>query len=913
MFKLRQTRFSTKLMSPKSIVLIGVFVLLIAFIGYQAWHEYQIYRINKMAESFPTAAGTAAEVQREQAKNQTMALAKLMADYRRADKSNKTKHLNQVVALAEERQALLAELAQTDPAAAVRAVLPASVRKGMPDEVLAMLTEKQELKGELEVLYEDYEDHSLSRLRHVLKTANSRVELHLPKNAKTNALQTGTKVQARGWLFKHGGETIDSLAVNDEQNSLTVLAQDSTTTTATASTTTAALTNTLGEQRTLVMLVNFQDNTQKPWTVEETREMIFGTVNDFYKENSNDQTWLSGDVHGYNALPLDSTTCDYIGIDNYARQAAENDGIDVNSYNRRVYIFPKISGCLWSGMGILGGTAGTQTIAWINGSFTLNTIGHELGHNFGLHHAQKLDCGSETVGDNCVSTTYGDTMDIMGEAGVEGHFGAFNKEQLGWLSPLSGEIVTADSDGSYIIEPYESIPGGAAKGLKVRRGTDAVTGQPLWYYLEYRQAQGFDSFLDGKSGITDGVVFRLATESDIQSSQLLDMTPSSAWFDMDDAALLAGNSYSDSDAGVTITTEWADSSGASVNVSYSGLSCIRANPVLSLSPNESAWVVAGTAVMYSATVTSNDSAECSASNYDITAAVPSGWVSSNQSLNLAPGVSGTVILNVASADTAADGFYDLTIRAENSSDSNYSSSGMVSYVVDTPAPACVVANPLLSLINSQGGEVTAGNTVTYTATLTNQNSGSCAVADFNIAASVPAGWSADSSTVTLTPGDTASVNLNVTSASIAADGEYPIGINAFNTADIRYSSNIMASYTVLAPAPICVAAAPLLTLSASAGNVIAGSTVNYSATVTNQDSSDCATTDFAVSADVPAGWSASNPSVNLAPSASTTITLSVTSNSTATDDLYNIIIHAENAANSSYSNSAMVSYAMLPL
>ncbi len=118
---------------------------------------------------------------------------------------------------------------------------------------------------------------------------------------------------------------------------------------------------------------------------------------------------------------------------------------------------------------------------------------------------------------------------------------------------------------------------------------------------------------------------------------------------------------------------------------------------------------------------------------------------------------------------------------------------------------------------------------------------------------------------------------------------------------------------MVAPAPVCVAATPLLSLSASAGDVIAGSMVNYSATVTNQDSSDCAATDFAVSADVPAGWSASNPSVNLAPSASTTITLSVTSNSTATDDLYNIIIHAENAANSSYSNSAMVSYAMLPL
>lgn len=868
--------------------------------------------ISTLLTVFPVSAqpkgnpfeGTTQE-HRTLAQNKTMALAKLMANYRHADKSNNKQLLNELIEQAKARQALLTELVKTDPGAAIRATLPKHVRAGMPAEVQALLEQKQELNGELEVVYEDYEDPSLNRLHHFLVNSNGRVELHLPENSKGNSLQSGAKVRANGWLFKQGEEASDSLAVTDEQNGLIILAQDNTTTT-TASTTSVQLANTIGEQRILVMLVNFQDNTQQPWTVEETREMIFGTVSDFYRENSNGQTWFSGDVHSYNTLPIDSTTCDSSGIDRYARQAAEDDGVDLSNYNRLIFMFPN-SSCGWTGKGTLGGT---QSKAWINGSFTLNTIGHELGHNFGLHHAQLLECGLDIIGDNCISVTYGDTLDIMGAAGVEGHFSAFNKELLGWLSPDSGEIVTADADGSYMLEPYETPSAGVAKGLKVRRGTDAATGQALWYYLEYRQPLGFDSFLEGKSGITNGVIFHLVTDSNIQSSQLLDLTPASSWADMNDAALAAGSSYSDPNAGITITTEWADASGASVNVSFSGQSCVKANPVILLSPNESAWVTSGTTVTYSATVTNNDSSDCASSEFSVAASVPAGWVASNNSLNLAPGASGSVTIYVTSASSAIDGFYDIVISAQNSSDSSYNNSGVVSYVVDTPAPVCVVANPQLSLINALSGEVNAGSTVVYTATLTNQNSDSCAVADFDIAANVPAGWTASPRNVSLASGNSATVSLNVTSATNANDGVYNFPINAQNSADANYSDSALASYSLTTLPPVCVAASPIISLSSPSRTVIAGSTVNYSATVTNRDSDGCAVANFAVNADIPAGWSASNASFNLPPGASTTVNLAMTSASNATDGVYNIVINAENLANSNLSNTGMVSYAI---
>jgi len=743
---------------------------------------------------------TSRRADRKQAEHQTRALAGLMARYRRADAAGKAALQDELVERARDRQALLGELVQTDPGGALRAVLPEKVRFGMPDAVREFLTQKATLQGELTVAYEDYPD-GRHRLRHILETETGRFELQWVRHA--GHLQSGTPVRARGRLFAHGGETMGTLVLDDAPDSLALLADDADAATTTATAEVAVLPNTLGEQRILVLLVNFQDNPVQPWTLEQARETVFGTVNDFYQENSNGQTWLSGDVHGYYTLPI-TATCDAWEIHVNAQQAAEAQGIDVGAYNRMVYIFPGISSCGWTGMGTLGGTV---SLAWINGSLTLRTVGHELGHNFGLHHAEQLECGTEIMGDNCISITYGDNLDIMGESGVTGHFNTFNKELLGWLTPASGEVVTAEGDGSYLLEPYETAPAGAAKGLKVLRGIDAATGQKLWYYLEYRQALGFDGFLDDKPGITGGVVLRLATASDIESSQLLDMTPASTRYDLDDAALLAGRSYSDPDAGVTITTAWADAAGAGVGISFSGPSCIPANPSLSLSPAESAWMPAGSTVTYAATLTNQDSSGCPSSDFSVALTLPPGWGADSPGLNLAPGASGTVNISVTSADSAVDGFYDIPVSAINNGDMNYQSSATVTYVVDTPAPVCVPANPLLAVSAVDGEPVAAGTPVTYAATLTNQGTSGCEPAVFEVTANVPTGWTASSASVSLAPGESTTVDVSVRSALDAADGIHEMSIHAENSADAGYYATAAVTYRVAAPpnsAPLAV-------------------------------------------------------------------------------------------------------------
>ncbi|HAV1366159.1 TPA: peptidase M11 [Vibrio parahaemolyticus] len=737
----------------------------------------------------PTAKG-----KRQQAQDNTSALKQAMADYRGASAKNKHHYLEQMISLAHGRQALLSELFQSDPSAVAQVTLTAKARKGMPEKVQALLEQEQTLEGELEVFYEDYEDHSKSRLRHVLNTSEGFIEVHGSSQSPINAIQSGVKVRARGWKFKDVADKWDALVVADEADGLSVLAQDSTgTVTASTTTSSAALSNTFGEQRTLVLLVNFQDNPQRPWTIDEVKDMVFGKVNDFYKENSFGQTWLSGDVHGYYTLPINSS-CDYKGFESYITAAAEADGIDTSSYSRKVYIYPKVENCGWSGMGTVGGN---PSRAWINGAFRLNTIGHELGHNFGLHHAQALECGTNTVGGTCYNYSYGDTLDIMGTS--NGHFNAFNKEQLGWIKPSEQEVVTVTNSGTYSLEPYETAPAGAAKGLRIKRGTDAASGQPLWYYIEYRQPIGFDSFLEGQTTITDGVVFHAVTGDDLSSVQLLDMTPNSVNSDLIDAALIAGNTYEDTEAGITITTEWADSSGASVHVSFAEPMCVPSMPSVAVVSNQVSGAEPGSTVGYSVTVTNNDGDGCATSNFAIEANAPSGWVTTPSQLNLAPGTSDTVTVDVTSDQAAIDGTYGITFNVTNVTDTDYDVSATANYVVETAVEACQLSTPFLIMSTNQNWDFEPGSTVSYTATVTNQDSAICDATTFTLAANIPNGWSANSGAMTLIPGETQSITMTVTSSTEATDGTYNIVINAKHSADASLNASQVVSVSIVAP------------------------------------------------------------------------------------------------------------------
>ncbi len=510
-----------------------------------------------------------------QAEALTSVLVNMATQYRTAGSAERGRLKTSMLNTAATRLDLLGSLMEDNAGEVLAAALPASARSALPSFLAPYLEQDAQIDGTLEILHEDSDDGS--RYHYFLHSTGARYSLHF-SGSPPDHLLTGATIRVKGVQVQN------MLALGDTTTSVQQLAA-------------APAPTTLGEQRTAVILVNFSDAPTQPYTPDSARSAIFGTTSSFFLENSYQQTWLAGDVYGWFTIPVSSTTCDYSSIASYAQSAATAAGVNLSSYAHQVYAFPQ-NACGWWGLSSVGGT---PSQSWINGTFELGVLAHELGHGEGLWHSHSLDCGTTAViGSNCLTNEYGDIVDMMGASHLA-HYNAFQKERLGWLNyGVSPPITTILADGTYTIDTYETA-GSGPKALKILKSTDPTTGQRTWYYVESRQASGFDSFLSDPykapppQNVTSGVLVHFGTEGNGNTDFLLDMTPATPvyywWYD---PALVAGQTFTDPNTGLTITTSWVSSTGAGVTVQF-GKTVSANSPTVSVSTNQSSYTRGQTA------------------------------------------------------------------------------------------------------------------------------------------------------------------------------------------------------------------------------------------------------------------------------------------------------------------------------
>lgn len=467
------------------------------------------------------------------------------------------------------------------------------------------------IDGELELTYQD--DEVSGRLLGFLHSQNRRIPLQFP-NGKAPNLPTGSQVRVSGDLA------------------------DGTVTSADISALAVPSTQTFGTRQVLVILFNFTGNATQPFSAS-TVSSVNDQVKSFYRENSYGQADMNFTVAGYYTISASTSTCDYYTWATQAETAATNAGFNINAYDRRVFAFPRVSACSWTGMGNVSGPR-----SWVNGSYIVRTVAHEQGHNFGDHHSQSLQCSG-----SCTTVEYGDDRDILGASGVVGHMNAFQKERLGWLNyGSSPTIQTVATGGDYWIGSYEANVADT-KALRIWNAANST-----YYYVESRARVGFDA------NVTAGVTVHVGSPSSGYGQQV-DLAPSTTTID---STLDIGQTFSDQALGVYITTLSTGTDGALVHIDFGQVSCTSGAPGVTLSPASQVGA-SGSVLRYGVTLRNNDGQTCAASPFALSASVPAGWTASFSAIgSVAPGASAQSTLSVT-VPTGASGTNAFNVTAQD--------------------------------------------------------------------------------------------------------------------------------------------------------------------------------------------------------------------------------------------------------
>jgi len=312
---------------------------------------------------------------------------------------------------------------------------------------------------------------------------------------------------------------------------------------------------TVGGKTVLFMRVEFPDMLGEPterWggeplTITRAQSLIEEDVRRFFMYNSYGRTSLRATVTPLLTMPQPSSyytaanTPDQLGrILDDARAAALAGGFDTANYDLDIVAFSSLP---------LGFTAASRVGAkgvCLNGAFDLSTTAHELGHSFGLRHANLWRTTDNSVIGPGESVEYGDPFDMMGGSsddsnGFAGHFNGWFKHRLNWLGDAS--VKTVVNSGTYRLLAINNPRSVGTRALKI------PSAHGTYYWVEFRE---FSPNPIGLSGAQIRWGYDVGVQTDgSRESNLLVMNPGGA-FGAQNAPLAIGQTFNDPASGISI-------------------------------------------------------------------------------------------------------------------------------------------------------------------------------------------------------------------------------------------------------------------------------------------------------------------------------------------------------------------------
>ncbi|NBV21840.1 MAG: hypothetical protein EBS05_07955 [Proteobacteria bacterium] len=325
---------------------------------------------------------------------------------------------------------------------------------------------------------------------------------------------------------------------------------------------------TLGPKRTLIIRVDFSDDTGGPYDFQTgqtisaaTINSVISTANQYYQANSQNQTSIAATIlpavlrmpqtkATYGNGSVDVLRADALAAATaYDQQNGASGQYDPSTYDLDSVVFSSINGTDWGfgGLATVGGKG-----MWVNAEFDLRIYAHETGHNYGLLHGNRWDVtGSNPIDPNGTHNEYGDEYDMMGANFADNpvHFNEWFKSYLGWLNATNRS--TAPTGGVYRLFRHDHANASGLRAITVGQQSDRA------YWLGYRHdlpnyQAASQSFLANGLEIRWGMQPPgITSDMDGNGSRLLNFTPATTNFTQH--PLPVGQTFADPAFSLSIT------------------------------------------------------------------------------------------------------------------------------------------------------------------------------------------------------------------------------------------------------------------------------------------------------------------------------------------------------------------------